>query len=144
MTFVGVTLKLCSHDSGACPPPYPIQSFSSVPQSMTKYLARYMYIPIQTPLISNFNIPTYLNVLTNRTPLMTFDHNIPTHITLPLLQGISTPHVNLIRLCVKKIRMTEKTGTKSLTHWHTKHAAIKVFPNGRPKNENHRWHCLIL
>ena len=106
-------------------PPYPIRSFSSVPQSMTKYLAR--YIPIQTPLISNFNILTYLNVSTNRTPLMTFDPNIPTHFTLPLLQGISTPHMNLIRLCVKKIWTTQKACTKSLTHWHTKHAAIRSF-----------------
>ena len=80
---------------------------------------------------------TYLNVSLNRTPLMTFDPNIPTHITFPLLQGISTPHMNLIRLCVKKIWMTQKVCTKSLTHWltdwhtdthtHTKHAAIRSY-----------------
>ena len=123
MTFVGVTVKLCSYDSGHTP--YPMPSFSSVPQCMTKYLAR--YIPIQTPYISNFNILTYLNVSTSRTPLMTFDPNIPTHITFPLLQGISTPHMNLIRLCVKKIWTSQKACTKSLTHWHTKHAAIRSF-----------------
>ena len=61
----------------------------------------------------------------------TFGSNIPTHITFPLLQGISTPHTNLIRLCIKKIWMTQKVCTYSLTHWltdtHTKHAAIRSF-----------------
>ena len=50
---------------------------------------------------------------------MTFDPNIPTHITFPLVQGISTPHMNLVRLCVKKIWMTPKMCTKNLTHWLT-------------------------
>ena len=72
---------------------------------------------------------------------MTFDPNKPTHIMSPppLLQGINTPHTNLIRLCVKKIWTTQKafakswtdTLTDSMTHGACSH---KVFPNGRHKN----------
>ena len=135
MTFDGVTLKICFQNSG--PTPY---LHAKLKLSTLKHdkINSWTYshkdsIHVDLKLISNILI--YLNVLSNRTPLMTFDPNKPTCIMLTLLQGTNIPHMNLIHLCIKKIWTTQKECTKSLTdwltdwliYWHTVHATIRSF-----------------
>ena len=96
----------------------------------------------------------YLNVSSNRTPLLTFDPNIPTHIIFPTLQGKSMYSIwtwsifaltryERCKKCILKLWHTD-----SLTDWLTEEACShKVFPNGWPNHKKSQkmsiWSLLV-
>ena len=68
---------------------------------------------------TNFNILIYRKVSFNRTPLMTFDPNIPTRIMFPLLQG----KTHQIQTQFVFANEKDMNNTKSV-------GSHKVFPKG--------------